>query len=84
MTDGTSEVNLEKVLNYSITQESFLMLNVDGTMHKAVKCPLLGFFKLDILDIKCISFIVNMGLICKRSGDYKGMATTTRERLKRT
>ena len=67
------------------------MLNVNGTMHKAVKCPLLGFFKMNILNSgpdECISIIVNMGLICRKATPAseirrlkRGIATTTREKL---
>ena len=63
--DETGEVNLESVLNYRITQESLSMFYVDGTMHKASKCPLLGFFKLDTLDREPDEYIsiVDIGLI---------------------
>ena len=66
--DDTGEVNLESVLNYRITQESLSMFCVDGTMHKASKCPLLGFFKLDTLDREPDEYIsiVDMGLIWKK------------------
>ena len=63
--DDTGEVNLESVLNYRITQESLSMFCVDGTMHKASKCHLLNFFKLDTLDREPEKYIsiVDMGLI---------------------
>ena len=69
LADGTGEVNLERVLKYRITQESLSIFNVDGTMHKASKCPLLGFFKLDVLESEPEEYIsiVDMGLIWRKA-----------------
>ena len=69
LADGTGEVNLERVLKYRITQESLSIFNVDGTMHKASKCPLLGFFKLDVLESGPEEYIsiVDMGLIWRKA-----------------